>query len=100
MESEGSSPNSQELSACPYPAPDQCSSHHPILYLHCTAKSRVAFSESLQCKHGRDKKKYYIFHRTEQWLQYYKKLRSNREIGSLAGGKRKNINKEGRRKIK
>jgi hypothetical protein len=38
--------------------------------------------------------KYYIFHRTEQWLQYYKKLRSNKKIGSLAG--RKNINKEGR----
>jgi hypothetical protein len=42
--------------------------------------------------------KYYIFQRTEQWLQYYKKLRSIKKIGSLAGGK--NINKEGRLKIK
>jgi hypothetical protein len=56
-------------------------------------------AKTQQMRHGLDKKKkYYIFHRTEQWLQYYEKLRSNREIGSLAGGK--NINKEGRRKIK
>jgi hypothetical protein len=30
MESEGSIPNSQELSTCSYPEPDQSSSHHPI----------------------------------------------------------------------
>jgi hypothetical protein len=31
MELEGSIPNSQELSTCPYPEPDQSSPHHPIL---------------------------------------------------------------------
>jgi hypothetical protein len=31
IEPEGSVPNSQELSACPYPEPDQSSPHHPIL---------------------------------------------------------------------
>jgi hypothetical protein len=30
MEPEGSIPNSQELSACPCPEPDQSSPHHPI----------------------------------------------------------------------
>jgi hypothetical protein len=30
MEPEGSIPNSQELSTCPYPDPDQSSPHHPI----------------------------------------------------------------------
>jgi hypothetical protein len=30
MEPEGSIPNSQELSSCPYPEPDQSSPHHPI----------------------------------------------------------------------
>jgi hypothetical protein len=30
MEPKGSIPNSQELSACPYPEPDQSSPHHPI----------------------------------------------------------------------
>jgi hypothetical protein len=30
MEPEGSTPNSQELSTCPYPEPDQSSPHHPI----------------------------------------------------------------------
>jgi hypothetical protein len=33
MEPEGSSSNSQELSTCPYPWSDQCSSRHPILSL-------------------------------------------------------------------
>jgi hypothetical protein len=33
FEAEGSSPNSQELSTCPYPEPDQASPHHPIPYL-------------------------------------------------------------------
>jgi hypothetical protein len=33
MEPEGSIPNSQELSTCPYPEPDQSSPHHPILPL-------------------------------------------------------------------
>jgi hypothetical protein len=33
MELEGSIPNSQELSTCPYPEPDQSSPHHPILTL-------------------------------------------------------------------
>jgi hypothetical protein len=31
MELEGSIPNSQELSTCSYPEPDQSSPHHPIL---------------------------------------------------------------------
>jgi hypothetical protein len=30
MELEGSIPNSQELSTCSYPEPDQSSPHHPI----------------------------------------------------------------------
>jgi hypothetical protein len=30
MEPEGSIPNSQELSTCPYPEPDQSSPHHSI----------------------------------------------------------------------
>jgi hypothetical protein len=30
MEPEGSTPNSQELSTCPYPEPDQSSPHDPI----------------------------------------------------------------------
>jgi hypothetical protein len=30
MEPEGSIPNSQELSTCSYPMPDQSSPHHPI----------------------------------------------------------------------
>jgi hypothetical protein len=30
MEPEGSIPNSQELSTCPYPEPDQSSPQHPI----------------------------------------------------------------------
>jgi hypothetical protein len=30
MEPEGSIPNSQVLSACPYPEPDTSSLHHPI----------------------------------------------------------------------
>jgi hypothetical protein len=30
MEPEGSILNSQELSTCPYPEPDQSSPHHPI----------------------------------------------------------------------
>jgi hypothetical protein len=30
MEPEGSIPNSQELSTCSYPEPDQSSPHHPI----------------------------------------------------------------------
>jgi hypothetical protein len=30
MEPEGSIPNSQELSTCPYPDPDQSSPHDPI----------------------------------------------------------------------
>jgi hypothetical protein len=30
MEPEGSIPNSQELSTCPYPEPDQSSPHHPM----------------------------------------------------------------------
>jgi hypothetical protein len=33
MEPEGSIPNSQELSTCSYPEPDQFSPHHPILPL-------------------------------------------------------------------
>jgi hypothetical protein len=33
MEPEGSIPNSQELSSCPYPEPDQSSPHNPILSL-------------------------------------------------------------------
>jgi hypothetical protein len=30
MKPEGLMPNSQELSTCPYPEPDQSSPHHPI----------------------------------------------------------------------
>jgi hypothetical protein len=30
MDPEGSIPNSQELSTCSYPEPDQSSPHHPI----------------------------------------------------------------------
>jgi hypothetical protein len=30
MEPEGSIPNSQEFSACPYPEPDKSNPHHPI----------------------------------------------------------------------
>jgi hypothetical protein len=30
MEPEGSIPNSQELSTCSYPEPDQSSPHHPM----------------------------------------------------------------------
>jgi hypothetical protein len=30
MEPEGPIPNSQELSTCPYPEPDQSCPHHPI----------------------------------------------------------------------
>jgi hypothetical protein len=33
MEPEGSPPNSQNLSTCPYPEPDQSSPHHPFLFL-------------------------------------------------------------------
>jgi hypothetical protein len=33
MELEGSIPNSQDMSTCPYPEPDQSSPHHPILSL-------------------------------------------------------------------
>jgi hypothetical protein len=33
MGPEGSIPNSQELSTCPYPEPDQFSPHHPILLI-------------------------------------------------------------------
>jgi hypothetical protein len=33
MEPEGSVPNSQELSTCSYPEPDQSSSHYPITSL-------------------------------------------------------------------
>jgi hypothetical protein len=34
MEPEGSIPNSQELSNCFYPEPDQSTPHHPIPPLH------------------------------------------------------------------
>jgi hypothetical protein len=34
MEPEGSIPNSQKLSTCSYPEPDQSSPHHPIPIIH------------------------------------------------------------------
>jgi hypothetical protein len=33
MEPEGSIPNSQEISICPYPQPDESGPYHPILIL-------------------------------------------------------------------
>jgi hypothetical protein len=41
MELEGSIPNSQELSTCSYPEPDQSSSHHSIPPLQDPWDSRV-----------------------------------------------------------
>jgi hypothetical protein len=45
MEPEGSIPNSQELSACSYPEPDQSSPHHPIPPLYFRLIGRVAPNE-------------------------------------------------------
>jgi hypothetical protein len=40
MEPEGSVPNSQELSTCSYPEPDQSSPHRPIPSLWQLAKEK------------------------------------------------------------
>jgi hypothetical protein len=42
MESEGSIPNSQELSTCSYPEPDQSSPHHPFWFHKMLGKYGVA----------------------------------------------------------
>jgi hypothetical protein len=46
-EPEGSIPNSQELSTCPYPEPDQSSPHHPILTNELTPWSWAPLERSI-----------------------------------------------------
>jgi hypothetical protein len=55
MEPEGSVPNSQELSTCSYPEPDQSSPHHLLstdhtaLYLHWYPNSKATSERLLLC---------------------------------------------------